>query len=180
MKPDCRLQSLDTRQDLVVFGDSDWAGDPRTRKSTSGYVVQVLGTSVAFGSKTQASIATSSCEAELYALGTATAEALHVRHFLSEAGLSKKTPKVTLLTDSSSAKSLATRMGVGRRTKHIQLRYLFLQELVSSKEILLRKVPTADNLADLFTKYLPDRTLKELRTRVGLVGIPTFDLSSHD
>ena len=36
--------------ELHVFSDSDWAGDVNTRKSTSGFVIQLYGTTVTFGS----------------------------------------------------------------------------------------------------------------------------------
>ena len=90
---DVRLQSSDVDLYLHVFSDSDWAGDVATRKSTSGVLVQLCGTTTVFGSRTQATIATSSCEAELYGLGTATAEALHIQHLLHEASFFKEPSK---------------------------------------------------------------------------------------
>ena len=56
--------------DIKVFTDSDWAGCSKTRKSTSGVVLQVLGCTVAALSRTQHVLALSSGEAELYAMGT--------------------------------------------------------------------------------------------------------------
>ena len=171
---DVRLQPSDVDLDLHVFSDSDWAGDVATRKSTSGFLVQLCGTTIVFGSRTQATIAASSCEAELYGLGTATSEALHTQCLLHEASFSKNLPSITVFTDSSSAKSLSSRIGVGRTRKHTQLRYLYTQVLISSKLIKLQKVHTSLNLADLFTKHLPDKALTELRDTVGLQGCPIF------
>eukprot|EP00969_Alexandrium_andersonii_P284577 12580567-Alexandrium_andersonii.AAC.1 len=51
----------------------------------------------------QESVATSSCEAELYGMGTAIAEALHLQHLLAQAGLILKEPTLVLHTDSTSA-----------------------------------------------------------------------------
>ena len=129
-----------------------------------------------FGSRTQATIAISSCEAELYGLGTATAAALHVQHLLHAAIFSKNLPSVTVFADSSSAQSLSSRIGVGRKSHHIQLMYLCIQELISSKLIKLQKVHTSLNLADLFTKHLPGKTLTGLREKVGLQGCPVYKL----
>ena len=143
-------------------------------RALQGFWAQLCGTTIAFGSRTQATIAASSCEAELYGLGTATAEALHIQHLLYEAGFSKNLPSITVFTDSSSAKSLSSRIGVGRKSKHIQLRYLYIQELIPSKLIKLQKVHTSLNLADLFTTHLPDNALTELRDKVGLQGCPIF------
>ncbi len=54
-------------------GDADWAGCRSTRKSTTGAVVQFLGGTVQHCSRTQATVAFSSCEAEMYGTGTALA-----------------------------------------------------------------------------------------------------------
>ena len=70
--------------DLNVFVDSDWAGCPQTRRSTSGFVITLLGATINYGSRTQATIALSSAEAELYAINTGATEALHLRNLLIE------------------------------------------------------------------------------------------------
>ena len=56
--------------DLNVYVDSDWAGCSATRRSTTGFVITLLGTTINYGSRTQATIALSSAEAELYAINT--------------------------------------------------------------------------------------------------------------
>ena len=78
-----RPASMPARNEIQVdvYTDADWAGSPATRKSTSGFVVQVAGTTVHFGARTQAVVALSSAESELYAIGTGATEALHVRNF---------------------------------------------------------------------------------------------------
>ena len=80
----------DAPLELDVYVDSDWAGCRTTRKSTSGAVISVLGTTIHHYSRTQNSTATSSAEAELYAIGSGTAEGLGVVNFLREACLMKK------------------------------------------------------------------------------------------
>ena len=77
----------DSTTDTHVYVDSDWAGCNKTRKSTSGAVVQLLGTCVHHFSRTQATIATSSGEAELYAIGSGAAEGLGMLNLLVETGL---------------------------------------------------------------------------------------------
>ena len=85
------LRSSDVALDLHVFSDSDWAGDVATRKSTSGFLAQLCGTTIVFGSRTQATIATSSGEAEMY--GLVTADAHHIQHLLHEASFFKEFAK---------------------------------------------------------------------------------------
>ena len=117
--------------DVVAFVDSDWVGCRTTRNSTSGGVIQIWGTTVHHFSRTQASIATSSAEAELYAIGTGVAEALSISHFLVESKLATKTTLIAR-TDSTSAKAIAGRLGLSKSTKHIQLRYLYMQDMTQA------------------------------------------------
>lgn len=56
--------------------------------------------------------------------------------------------------DMESRKSMASRLGVSRATKHMQLCFVYVQDLVASGVVRLRKIRTKDNLADPHTKYL--------------------------
>ena len=100
---------------------SDLAGCRSARKSTSGTVVQILNSFVSFGSRTQGTIALSSGEAELYAIGQGTSEALYIRNLIPEAKLEKS---INMHTDSTAGKSMATRFGTSKKTKHVELRFL--------------------------------------------------------
>ena len=57
-----------------MYTEADWAGCHVTRKSTTGFVIQFLGTPVHFGFRTQAGVAFSSAESEFYAVGTGATE----------------------------------------------------------------------------------------------------------
>eukprot|EP00969_Alexandrium_andersonii_P238882 10545218-Alexandrium_andersonii.AAC.1 len=65
-------------------------------------------------------------------MGTATAEALHLQHLLAEARLTSRGPTLILHADSAPAKSLASRVGLGRKPKRIQTRHVPLQEFVAN------------------------------------------------
>ena len=153
LRPAMTLSSGDCTLDLDCFVDSDWAGCNRTRKSTSGTVVELLDSVVAFGSRTQGTVALSSGEAELYAIGQGTSETLFVKNLLMEAKLVKKI-NITIHTDSTAGKSMATRFGASKKTKHVELRFLYMQDLVARGIIKLKKVGTKINCADPLTKNL--------------------------
>ena len=70
-------------------------------------------------------------------------------------------PKVHLFihTDSAAGKSVASRYGASRKTHHVQLQYLFVQELVTSGMITIRKVLGTLKNADILTKYVNKETL---------------------
>ena len=123
--------------------DSDWAGCRTTRKSTSGCVIELLGSAIQAFSRTQGTVATSSGEAELYAIGSGVSEGLGIVNLLEEGEL---LPKVTMsvLTDSTSATASATRMGVTKLTRHIQLRFLYMQDLGANNILKVKKVGTKE------------------------------------
>ena len=91
-------------------GDADWTGCRATRKSTTGCVVQVLGCTATHCSRTQASVALSSCEAECYGTGTAMSEGLFIKSMIKETGLGR--PVLTTHTDSSSGKAFSLKFGL--------------------------------------------------------------------
>ena len=94
-------------------------------------------------------VAVSSGEAEFYALGAGSAAALGVKELLQELGI---TVKVKVYCDSSAGRGIAKRIGSGR-VKHLQTRFLWVQEKVRHRELEVAKVGSRDNRADLGTKY---------------------------
>ena len=54
---------------------------------------------------------------------------------------------------------MATRFGTSKKTKHVELRFLYVQELVAKGILRLRKVRTKVNCADVLTKYLSSELL---------------------
>ena len=111
------VKTSDITPDVDVYINSDWAGCATTRKSTSGFVIKFMGAAIHFASRAQSTIALSSAEAELYAINTGATEALHIRSFLTEV-LNTKKVNMRIYTDSSSAKSMATRIGSSKKAKH--------------------------------------------------------------
>ena len=102
---------------LSAMADADWAGTAE-RRSVTGSVVLLAGCCVASWSRTQASYELSSCESELYAMGSAAVEVLGVHAFLVEQGFSKEPPVVW--RDSSWALQKAHRQGTGC-FKHVEV-----------------------------------------------------------
>ncbi len=45
-------------------------------------------------------------------------------------------------------------LGSSGRTKHIELKYHYVRECMQSKEVLLKKISTHENIADIMTKPL--------------------------
>ncbi len=93
---------------FTTYSDADWSGCARTRRSTSGGIIMRGSHTIRHWSRTQACIALSSGESELYALVKASTETLGLIHMAAEMGM-KQTG--TLLTDSSAAKGTVSRVG---------------------------------------------------------------------
>ena len=155
--------------ELEVYSDSNWAG---CTKSTTSFMVFLCGNLIFSACRTQASVALSSCEAELFAGTAAVGDAFQMSHILrfwvNESALENNSRvTLTLHTDSSSAKAAWQRRGSGR-LKHIDTRMLWLQRMLRKQYIRLQKVPTMYNPSDLNTKKL-SRARRELL--MSIIGI---------
>ena len=89
-------------------------------------MITLLFVNVVSTSRMQASVSHSSAEAELYAMTQATVESLAIKRFkqgLKSAILSSDV-KIAVKTDSSAGKTMASRLGLSRESKHIELKHL--------------------------------------------------------
>ena len=102
-------------------------------------------------SSTQAVVSLSSGKAEFYALVTAASEGLGLKIASREWGKDKG---VQIFFDSTAAKGIASRQGVNKRTRHVAVHLLWVQDKVASGEISLRKIDGKANAADIGTKEL--------------------------
>ncbi len=107
-------------------------------------------------SVTQTTVATSTAEAELYAMARAAQQALGLASLASDFGLSWN-PVVH--SDASAAIGVALKAGLGGRMRHVKVQYMWIQEAVVKKDIELKKITTQLNPADMLTKFLPCEVL---------------------
>ena len=112
---------------LDVYTDTDFAGCARTRKSTSGGVIMYGSHLIKTWSSTQNVIALSSGEAEYYGLVKGASQGLGVKNMMNEYGVETK---VTVKTDASAAKGIASRRGSGK-VRHIEVSQLWVQSKVA-------------------------------------------------
>ena len=54
---------------------------------------------------------------------------------------------------------MATRVGSSKKAKHMELKHLFIQQLVQHDLVRIIKINTANNTAEIFTKYVATSTL---------------------
>ena len=152
-------------QQLRVYGDSDWAGDMVSRKSTSGFAAMNGTHLILAKGNLQSTIALSSCEAEFYAAVKSLSFGLFLREILRDWGFAGT--DLELHTDSSSAKSFMERRGLGKN-RHVQTKYLWIQERLALGDFNLKKVSTHVNLGDLMTKPLGGAAMRGHLKRMNL------------
>ncbi len=166
----CRAPRLvyEYRQQSVsavdVYTDTDWAGCPKTRKSTSGGCVMLGHHACKHWSSTQQSISLSSGEAEFAGVIRGAGQGLGFQALLRDLGL--EIP-LRVWTDSSAAIGICSRQGLGK-LRHLDTHTLWIQQAVRSKRVDLRKVPGEQNPADLLTKHSISR--QRLEDLVSLYG----------
>ena len=143
-------------EDVIhVTVDADWAGDPKTRCSTSGGVLAIGPCfTVRHWSVTQATVSLSSAESEVKAITKGCIEALYVKHLLEHQ--TARTFKIEVWTDSSNAKAIIQRLGPGRRARHLEVQTMWVQQLSKLGLISLNKVADLlDKLAGMMGYSFP-------------------------
>ena len=131
---------------LDVHSDANWAGCRRSRKSTLGSTMTIGGHLIRAYSKTQAIIAKSSAESELYGVVRASTEGLGIVTLLGDFGMTGAI--VSIGIDATAAQGMAQRVGLNK-VRHAEVDILWIQEQQARKLLPLRKKPGPQNPSDL-------------------------------
>ncbi|EDN07547.1 hypothetical protein HCAG_04057 [Histoplasma mississippiense (nom. inval.)] len=141
----------------VAYADADWAGRDPGSRSTTGYIIYMAGGPVAWRSCRQTGVSKSSTEAEYIASSEAAYELICLRELLEDAGFvpsrlnnldaddHPNPPPAnglayTIHADNKSAIELSSSEAIPRRSKHIEVRFHILRDLVRKNEISIRGV----------------------------------------
>ncbi|GJP43286.1 hypothetical protein CLOM_g2769 [Closterium sp. NIES-68] len=157
-RPKSRLVVMGNTQklgvQLVGFSDADYAGDSASRRSHSGYVFCLNGAAISWQSKRQPVVALSTTESEYISLCQCIQEGVWLRRLFGEFG-HDHAGGVPVFVDNQSAIALAQNACLHGRTKHMQVRWHFIREMVAAGEVILQWCPTNRQAADILTKSLP-------------------------
>ncbi|GJS94799.1 retrotransposon protein, putative, ty1-copia subclass [Tanacetum coccineum] len=154
--------------DVDGFIDADYAKDPDKGRTITEYVFMVHDCVVSWKSTLQHVVALSTTEAEYMALTEAVKESIWFKGLLIELGINLRS--VVMNCDNQSAIHLSRNAMFHERTKHLNVRYHFIREIVESKEIEVGKIGTKNNAAKAFTKVVPGPKFKYCMKILG-VGI---------
>ena len=127
---------------LELFSDTDFAGCKETRRAMTCGVTRLDKTVTSVFARRQGVQSTSSGEAEFYGATSVVMDGRVIKHFLEWLGY-----EVTyqLLLDSSAAKAMVQRDGVGK-LKHMDVRALWIQAERRDHGLVTRKVPGAKTM----------------------------------
>ncbi|KAL5707577.1 non-specific serine/threonine protein kinase [Ranunculus cassubicifolius] len=158
---------------IQAYSDADWAGCPMDRKSTSGYVIFMGNNPISWSSKKQNTVSRSSTESEYRALAYTATELTWIAHLLQ----SIHQPLQVVLVrhcDNISAISLCSNPVFHGRSKHIEVDFHYIRELVQQKQLLIQYIPTADQSADILTKALSSAKHNSFKLKLSVC--PPFSL----
>jgi hypothetical protein len=143
--------------------DSDHAGCAVTRKSTTGMVSKLGKHTVKHSCNLQSTIGLSSGESEFYALVKGFATVLGMQSLLADWGFAFA---AEVASDSSAARGHVQRRGLGK-ARHIQTRYLWIQERVGEGHVKIVAVPGKINDSDILTKSVSGAGIRRALLRLG-------------
>jgi hypothetical protein len=139
--------------ELVGYVDAAHATDLATRRSITGLVFTLAGGAIAFKSKVQPTVSTSSTEAELIAAVTAAKLAKYFRSVLTELGFAPTGPTI-LYEDNEATMAMINENRPTARARHVDIQFFAIQEWRHQGHVVVKRIPTTINIADGGTKAL--------------------------
>ena len=152
---------------VAAYTDADWGSHSDDRRSIGAYIIKIGDGAVSWKSKKQICVALSSTEAEYMALCQASKESVWMTDFLHSLSITLQGPMV-VNGDNQGRIALAKNPVFHDRSKHIDVQYHYVRDLVKNEKIRLQYIPTSDMLADL-TKSLPRIQHGRLSEGLGLL-----------
>lgn len=150
--------------ELEAYTDASWGDSQELRRSVTGIVILYKGNVVHWISKRQVTVALSSTEAEYMALSNTVQEILWFKMWIKETF--GRDVVVPIYCDNESAMTIAENENITSRSKHIDIRYHFIKDHISSGDITLKWVSTDEQDADLLTKRMSTKRFEKFREKM--------------
>ena len=130
--------------------DSDYTTDLDRRRSLTGYVFTVGSYTVSLKATLQPVVAMSTIEAEYIAILEAFKESVWLKGLFAE--LCGVDSCIDLFCDSQSVICLTKNQMFHENTKHIDVKYHYVRDVISQGKLKVCKINIYDNPADMMTK----------------------------
>ena len=158
-----------TDNTIVGYSDSDWVSQLH-RHSISGFAFFIGKGIVSWSSKKQPIVTLSSTEAEYIALTHALKDIIWIQKLLEDfSSIFSYSLPTTLHCDNQGTIHLSKDSTFHGRTKHIDIHFHFIRQMVSQAHITLLYCPTDDMIADTFTKPLACFKFKKFHRLLGVI-----------
>ena len=138
---------------ITAYSDADWGGDTEKPHSISGYAFILNCGIISWACKRQETIARSSTEAEFVALDFCSRQASYLTSLCKE--LTFTVEKIKIFGDNMGALRLSENPIMHQRTKHINIKYHAIREMIINDFIELEHIGTENMIADALTKSVP-------------------------
>nr|KYP69002.1 Copia protein [Cajanus cajan] len=159
-----------TKSRMIGYTDSDWAGSIDDMKSTSGYAFSLGSRFFSWASKKQATIAQSTAEVEYIVAAETTSQAIWLQRILEKMSEQQDGPTI-IYCDNRSTIAMTKNPVHHQRTKHIAIKYHFIKEAETTKQIQPEYCSTEDQVANIFTKALPRVKFEQLQAMLRVTEI---------
>ncbi len=158
MKPNAKWDgSKDFEFEIEGDSDSDYAKDPATRKSVSGWQAKLNGVAYTRKSKMQKFVTLSVTEAECVAATSCVQDMMYGKNFLESLGLKVKLP-MTLRMDNKGGVDIFNNWSIAGNTRAVSVRFAYIRELKEAGILQIKWIKSEENGADLYTKNLDGPT----------------------
>jgi hypothetical protein len=163
-----------TSSDIIGYVDSGFKTDPVSDMSQTGYIFIKNGAPISWRSTKQTVTATSTNHAELLSFHEASREAIWLRTMqhaiLKMSGLPLMDKPTTIFEDNTACiEQVSSGFIKADRVKHISPHLFgYTQDLVETKQIEVKKIASANNIADVLTKALPTPQHRKLIIAAGM------------
>ena len=146
---------------IRTYVDADLGGDAGTKRSTTDFVIFMGSAPITWYSKLQHCVVLSTAESEYYSLNECALKCMWLRTFLNELGI--KLNCITINIDNKAAIYNSKNETINPKSKHIDLKYHKVMELIKENKIELKYIKSIYNLVDGFTKYLNGTLTREFK-----------------
>ena len=149
---------------METYADADFASDPNSRKSQTGFLIKVFGSPVSWYSRKQSTVSASSTEAEYVALASAASYTYGLIQLLEDFMVKVSEP-VPIYEDNQ----LCIQIALGSsKIKHLDVKLHFIRDLIRRKIITITHIDSRKQIADCLTKANPKMTFNVIRKGLGL------------